>query len=908
MRRKAHYQPTELPESLNREYLEQLLNNISKNNSQLDAPSWLVGGAGDACFTFDILPIQNLCDKHPIWAQRLEIDPCWLAKIIFLHINQGRSTISSFRNTYQTICKTFIFLATRKQDHGFTVVDLLMYLEFTLMHSFTNGVLQKRLKIPTYGPFMQSMIIHKWPQILKRIGLPNIGFGTIFSEKKIKEEIAFSIDLLSYGELTYRDWVEGGSLNKLTLDYGQYYIEHCAEFFESNVALAISIQTTMNKTANIAEMAGLKYNKRYLKGQIVPIINHILLGKQISELPPTYYRDNTLNELKSIEQATLKIFGNTFRTLRVCEIILSDIEVDKFAVELGISSPSLDYRHWLRLLIEVRLNIFEPDYFQETDLTLALEADWIVNYRANDIDISKLDISIYETLQRLRIELDCTLPKSEFYMALGLNTGQSSRSTYLHKFLRLVADSGLTQFVAISGWRASEFGFSLNDVAVTRNHDTLDQKSYPWRYEVQFFVPKTNGTTKLRREITRTAYRLVQTLAQLNQAGREKRCLYVSSTQADFKDDASAAIKNRVSSMWVHFVNNYRHFIQLEQLDTHHALQAENSTLTQKYWQIDMDDNLDTLNKDRLLREAYSKARKELPRAQFFIDKDGRRGLTWAYCNGTLSSEYTALLDNYLSPETKIEIRSFTNKAQITNDFTRAVVSEIMDDVLYPTPHAFRHMWAEAVYRRFDGDAGWMIRSSFKHISQNMWLEYVRNKDHRRQHDQVKRQVISTLLTNYVHKKGQGYSGAMDKMLRRLFLRTRVVDIEQLDKTIEKFSQTEIVDIKSNPWGYCLLRKRNQFRAKCSEGGEPQRHNACVNLCLSCSNNLTQNGNIEGILLNISNDLKVLCSPSVPEPYYRVSYETVHAALRHLQKLNADKDVLLELQDTLNARGQGTRS
>ncbi len=33
---------------------------------------------------------------------------------------------------------------------------------------------------------------------------------------------------------TYRDWREGGSLNQLNLDYGQYYVEHCITFFEKH--------------------------------------------------------------------------------------------------------------------------------------------------------------------------------------------------------------------------------------------------------------------------------------------------------------------------------------------------------------------------------------------------------------------------------------------------------------------------------------------------------------------------------------------------------------------------------------------------------------------------------------------------------------------------------------------------
>jgi hypothetical protein len=205
-------------------------------------------------------------------------------------------------------------------------------------------------------------------------------------------------------------------------------------------------------------------------------------------------------------------------------------------------------------------------------------------------------------------------------------------------------------------------------------------------------------------------------------------------------------------------------------------------------------------------------------------------------------------------------------------------------------------MWAESVYRRFDGDIGWMIRSNFKHISQNMWLSYIRNKDNRRQYDRVKRQVVSSLLSNYVRKNGIGYAGATDKLLRRLFLHTQTATIDKLDETVKRFCMSEVDDIKSSPWGYCILRKRSQIQAKCAEQGVPQRQNASTSLCLGCTNNLSQVGNIEGILLGISNDIKVIQNPKVPKAFSRISLQTVKNAYRQLKQLNVDNDSRNEIE------------
>jgi hypothetical protein len=252
-----------------------------------------------------------------------------------------------------------------------------------------------------------------------------------------------------------------------------------------------------------------------------------------------------------------------------------------------------------------------------------------------------------------------------------------------------------------------------------------------------------------------------------------------------------------------------------------------------------------------------------------------------------------------ISPETKVVIQSLKSDKEISPVLSFAIINEIMSNCLYPTPHAFRHMWAESVYRRFDGDAGWMIRSNFKHITQNMWLAYIRDKDNRRQHDRVKRRVISSLLGNYVRKKGAGFTGAMDKMLRRLFLHTKSTTIDALEVAVEQYGLLEIEDIKSNPWGFCILRKRGKSHAKCAEQGVPQRQNASPAFCFGCTNNLTQVGNIEGILLGISNDLKVLQNPKVPETFRKVSLQTVKNAHKQLKKLNVGEEYLSGLEMAL---------
>lgn len=287
------------------------------------------------------------------------------------------------------------------------------------------------------------------------------------------------------------------------------------------------------------------------------------------------------------------------------------------------------------------------------------------------------------------------------------------------------------------------------------------------------------------------------------------------------------------------------------------------------------------------------------------MEQDLRKGFVWNYKIGKLNPIQKSILDNYLSKDTKKIISEFKFKNEISPVFNRAVINEIIQDCLYPTPHAFRHMWVEAVYRRFDGDVGWMIRSNFKHISSSMWVAYIRNKENRRQHDRIKRHVISSLLNNYIKKVGQGYAGPLDKLLRRLFNITHVTKPTDIKSLVEQFADNEIESIKSTNWGFCLLMKRNKDNAKCAEQGVPQRHKASPALCLGCNNNLTQTGNIEGILLGISNDLNVIKEANMPDSFFNESFKTVSNAFKHLTKLGAEKQTLIEIDENLRSSLKG---
>lgn len=303
----------------------------------------------------------------------------------------------------------------------------------------------------------------------------------------------------------------------------------------------------------------------------------------------------------------------------------------------------------------------------------------------------------------------------------------------------------------------------------------------------------------------------------------------------------------------------------------------------------------------RIELATHTRANAEVSRVELFLEQDSRRKLIWKYKEGDLEKTILSVLEQYLSESTKSLCKSFISEDDINSWHSEFVMAEIIADCLYPTPHALRHIWAEAVLRRFDGDVGWAIRTHFKHLSSNMWRSYVTNKDSQRIYTSAKQAFVNSVLNNYAIKRGQGYAGPTQKLLRRLVTDTKTIAIEDLQAKLQNFG-TSIVSIHSNPWGYCVLRHKHQSAAKCAENGEPNRQNASPSACLGCRFNLIQSDHIDGILLSIENDLKVLRQEGVPEIFANTSRQTVQLSLKSLIGLNADSEIIAELELLLKPR------
>ena len=884
---------------VNIESLQDILNQIDNTHENLfDAMQW-----GFAFCRIDFSSVENLKKNHPNWVKCIDIDLVLFSKIMLLASFENNSRRSRYvKSRFNSILKTLFYLAERDQKQ-INKTDLGDYFSYFLMNSLHENIPTKRLTPLSYKSHSFSTEISDWFQTIKKYQLPLIGFISAFSDGFILKNLKNSIEILSGGDLTYHDWKQGGSFNHLTLNYGCFYIEHCTMFFENHINLAIAIRQTLKQCAFIVKEAGLSVSEDRIEAYFRPCISHFMAGKNISNLKPNFLKTLQEKWWLAIQKVTLRIFESNLRPYCVLEQLLSKSEINNIAKQAGINSLNKINIESLKFLIQCKWSQLNPEHGTFINDLFSLEFQSFKTVVSDDLDITNIHEKIENNYFRLFKEIIVNLPSPEFFDAIGISDGVT-KNTHINNFLRFVEHAGIINFVAVTGWRESEFGFGLEDIKVQPNLDLLDQYTCPVRYEINWIVPKTNARTKVSREITHSAFRCAIKLAQVKDVKPDEPCLYSYNSNARNIKVSGAFIANAIPSLWNHFVWNYKQFKQLDILNELKTLKNKDylsdseSRQLLKMNQQNHEENWEEIESNILLTDAYKRSRLEFDRVKFLLDGK-RRGFVWAYHKKILRQEYSDLLDNHLSQETKEAIRTLKSKNDATPSFASQVTNELLENCLYPTPHAIRHMWAEAVYRRFDGDVGWMIRSNFKHINQSMWLAYIQNKDNLKQHNRVKRNVVSSLLANYVRKKGVGYTGAIDKLFRRLFLNTRTTSIEQLNYAIEAYSMIEIEDIKTNPWGFCILRKRVQANAKCAELGVPQRHNASPALCLGCTNNLSQNGNVEGILLGVGNDINVVANSKVPSSFRRASFQTVKIAYKQLKKLNIDPLYLIELEDTL---------
>lgn len=821
--------------------------------------------------------------------QHISLNLTEFAKLVWLEV---ASVIKGSSTAYHQIIDKLALLFHYLQANRFNQLDVSNVEGFyglCLTQNVTNEGIKKRLSAPSFSCRFDPLTLKKLQQVFNRYGVINVVSG--ISEKKAIS--AFNEACLSVMDMTRLDYKEGSSFNYLGLDVGKHYIDHCLHLFEKHCAYISAIRHSYKALFDRRQHdENLNLNKNSMR----LIFGRVLCGQSVGEIRESLSKNSAEKKVVAIESFVHQQF---FEAYASAELIVNAFRLDtinRIAAQCHLPER-YDAQEFIRALLFVDLygehGKSKQAIWQEYKATLCKSS------------LPDEDVPLWVTLPEFESITSCILselkteiPTDTQGMREYLKSKSRSLPTpltkypkngmeYFNKMASMIEDAGVTGFVGLTGWRASEYGFSLSNIDIDINPDPLDNQYTPWRFHVRWKAPKTSGDTPLPREITLGSYILAAQLAHLNLADKADPAIYQATTTTQSEVSASE-IQNAIPNCWADFVNHYSIFKDIE------AWQylKDKASLSEKD-EVALNALEYTYRFDEAPMRAMIKMKKELndalPRVLLAQEPDPRKtfGIRLrAFIEGNAPSNITALLDTYLSEETKTKLKS--GEVELDKAGVRFVRSEFLGDAVYATPHAFRHIFAEAVLRRYRGDVGRFIRAHFKHLDERFFMAYLREKEYRVIQQIATRHVINSVVRLHIDSiedEHREYAGGVDRFLSKAVAITHVYSDEEQKEKLAQAAVKRVLAIKSNPWASCLLRDGTQQNAKCSVNGEPQRQNAQPRLCLGCLNADIAEGNYNGIVIYTMQDVAACRNPELPWFIKEPHYHTVILALKRVEDL-----------------------
>lgn len=808
------------------------------------------------------------------------------AKLIWLEVTSGKKVHRiPFRQIIDKLALLFYFLQAKQLDR-LDLVDVEEFYGFCLTQNPTTTGTVKRMSAPAFPNRFEPLTLKKLQQILNRYGVTNV-VGNI-SEKKLSS--AFNEACLSIMGMTRFDYVKGGSFNYLGLDVGKHYIDHCLHLFEKHCVYISAIRHTYKAIVG-AQQDKFNFNKT----TIITILGKVFRGQTVEAIQKNHrVKRNSEAEIVDIESFVHQQFVEAYVS---AEHIVNSFKLDtinRIAAKCHIPER-YDAQEFIRALLSV--DVFgehgKTKYaiWQEYHATLCKgvlpDEDSALSVTLAEFEsitaciLSELKTEIPTDTQGIR----AFLKSQSNALPTPLDNHPLNGMDYFNKMASMIEDAGTTGFLGLTGWRASEYGFSLSNIEIDINPDPLDNHYTPWRFHVRWKVPKSSDNTPLPREITLGSYILAAQLAHLNLADKSEPALYRATT-VNQKEAPAPKIQKAVSTCWEDFINNYSTFKDIEvwqYLKSKASLTKEDETALKKLESAYRFDEAPMRAMIKMKKELND----ELPRVLLAQNHTKYFGtLLRDYIKGCAPSDITALFDTYLSEETKTKLKS--GEVALDRAGVRFVRGEFLGDAVYATSHAFRHIFAEAVLRRYRGDVGRFIRAHFKHLDERFFMAYLRDKEYRIVQQIATRHVINSVVRSHmdsIEDKHREYAGGIDRFLSKAVAITHVYSDKEQKEKLAQAAVKRILAIKSNPWASCLLRDGTQQNAKCTVNGEPQRQNAQPRLCLGCLNADITEGNYNGIVIYIKQDVAACRNPELPWFIKEPHYHTVTLALKRVAEL-----------------------
>lgn len=785
-----------------------------------------------------------------------------LAKMAFLVTASTKGIISKNLSYFNILLLIFSFLTANAKRKVKADDWQALYIFMMTTDVDKNGISDK-FSARAYGSLICQINTKKLSFLLQSLDTDVLLEGCHINKRMRALDLACKAVL----GITGRDYKEGGSFNFLTLDVGRYYIDYCADFFESNYALSYALSNTLKIAPGVInEKLGKTY---YLLRQKI-LINKVLAGEDIVANAKSLKLDP--DTATGIQIQTLKVFWKCYAQAVKKNSLFQIDKLQKIAEKLKLEERFDSYEF-------IRSMVFARDYTLRLKSRKNILAEYCASTQTDWFDLQTFD-EVCDDIQTPIKEV----PLSLVWQQLGYDISRLNGVGIQH-FISDVEAAGVTLFLAMTGWRKSEFGFPLSSIKIEDNNDVLDSTYTPFRFHVQWTVRKTSKDTNLDREITLSSYLVAKQLnGMVNRPVDGSPCLYSATKKSLNGKGPRSYLDQRVSRLWRKFVTNYKTFKDLDEIDKLRALEVKQSLTEEDRYTFQQFINKYPENyKTAELLWVRNKVRAELPRmCALNIDNiesnDNIEYKIFSYLKGTLQPQEHELFEQYLTNDVKEQLKNMkiiTVKC-ITSDAKRIIRAQMMEGVAYPSPHAMRHIWAEAVLRRYRGDVGKFIKANFKHIDERFFMRYLRDKDTKAVHEIAKRITINSLVRTHllaVRDEHREMAGRFDIFIRRIAKNTKVMSINELAEHAETFADRNVIDIKTSSWSTCILRRTTTKQAKCAKDDIPQRQNSSPKLCLGCVNGDIQEGNYIGIVIALKDHIKCCLNEKIP---YFLKVESIH--------------------------------
>lgn len=694
------------------------------------------------------------------------------------------------------------------------------------------------------------------------------------------------------------EYKDGGSFNFLGLEMGQYYVDYMKNVYESDYFYSLVCEKALLSVSKKFQLNDMNHNGAKVRWE--KVLLNTIQGTFVANKHEKFSSKITRGKLHSAMKTELE---NNYEVYFEKIQSLSEDNILDVIQEIGLTMR-FDSVEIIRTLM---LTKYYPFDAKKTAASIwesylnSLDKSDTDSQRMRGFSVDDLYLIMLRTIANKKMDnSNFMLSLSQWSIALQGNQ-EGKGLTGLTLEIEREKDAMTSLMVAWLGYRKGEFGFPLKAIHVEPNLDILDNSHVPFRFKLKWVVPKTNGNVKIDREITSQCYQISAQLGEMFEIHEDEPCLYNSKRHKSepTMNESGRYIETRIKSNWKSFIKNYQPFKDANRLQS--LSEKEASTLTKN-----------ELIKLESLQQCYELASarvqnlivtsNELNRdikklnCTAFSGKNNQASFKCSLIEfnqkGCISNiEHKAVVEQYLSDETKSWLLS--NEINIDQKAMIDISKELLQGVRYPSPHAFRHIWAEAVLTRYQGDVGAVIRHQFCHLDDSFFMAYLRDKEPKDLVRMARMKVLNSIVDVLLVESniiGQEYLGGFARYVKKAVQMTKTVSkIEQLelrDRILQR-----IISVQSSHFATCIPREGGEARGKCSEFGDINPHNAKPEFCWNCIHALISSRNLKGIWLMLQPFVKESLDQNV------MGFMIAH----HLPILRSGYKVIKEFRSDNNA-------